>query len=80
MKITKQALVDAQACKNQVELFEATFPDGATWPDDMEKASRAGLDVRWAIIELGLSGRCHRWHANGELWVDEMWKRGRLVR
>ena len=76
MKITKQMLADAKACENQVELFDKTFPDGATWPDDMEKASRAGLDVRWAIRKFELSGRCRVWHDNGKLWVDEAFERG----
>ena len=76
MKITKQMLIDAKACEDQVKLFEATFPDGATWPDDMEKASRAELDVRWAIYEFKLSGRCRVWYDNGQLWVDATYERG----
>jgi hypothetical protein len=78
MKITKQTLVNAEACEDQVELFEATFPDGATWPDDMEEASRAGLDVSWAIYKFRLSGRYRKWHANGQLRFDEMFERGTL--
>ena len=76
MKVTKQMLVDAKACENQVKLFEATFPDGATWPDDMEKASRAGLGVQWAIRKFKLSGRCRVWYANGQLWIDATYERG----
>jgi hypothetical protein len=78
MKITNQALVDAQACEDQVELFEATFPDGATWPDDMEKASRAKLDVQWAIRKFKLSGHYREWHDNGELRCDITYERGEL--
>ena len=78
MKITKQTLIDAKACEDQVELFEATFPDGATWPDDMEKASRAKLDVPWAIYEFKLSGRYYAWYDNGQLRVDATYERGAL--
>ena len=78
MKITKQMLIDAKACENQVKLFEATFPASATWPNDMEKASRAGLDVPWAIREFKLSGRCRVWYANGQLLYDKIWENGEL--
>ena len=78
MKITKQTLIDAKACEDQVELFEATFPDGATWPDDMEKASRAELNVPWAIHKFKLSGRYRVWCDNGGLRFDETYERDKL--
>ena len=77
MRITKQILIDAKACNDQVKLFEKTFPDGATWPDDVEKASRAGLDVSWAARKFKLSGRCLGWHDNGQLWYDHNYEHGK---
>jgi len=78
MKITKQMLIDADACDDQVALFEKTFPDGATWPDDVEKAGRAGLDVGWAAVKFKLSGRCRGWYSNGQLDYDENYEHGEL--
>ena len=36
------------ACNNQVALFAATFPNGAT-ADDVGAAVAAGLDVQWLV-------------------------------
>ena len=36
------------ACEEQVALFAATFPDGAT-ADDVGAAVAAGLDVEWLV-------------------------------
>jgi len=78
MRITQQMLIDAKACNDQIALFKKTFPGGATWPDDVEKAGRAGLDVSWAAMKFKLSGRCRRWHDNGQLKYDENFERGKL--
>ncbi len=37
-----------EACKEQVALFGATFPDGAT-ADDVGAAMAVGLDVEWLV-------------------------------
>jgi hypothetical protein len=41
------------ACANQVAIFRKIFPDGATWPDDIDQAHNAGLDVMWPVQNLG---------------------------
>ena len=40
-----------KACKEQVKLFAATFPHGAT-ADDVGAAVAAGLNVRWLVEEV----------------------------
>lgn len=42
------------ACRDQVRHFKEVFPEGAEWPTDCAKAVEAGLDVSWAITNLGL--------------------------
>lgn len=78
MKITRQMLVDHRACEDQVELFKKTFPDGATWPDDMKKASRAGLNLQWAARNLKLSGVVQLWFFDGTLWYEYHYRHGKL--
>lgn len=45
---------NGKACGDQFTTFSRTFPDGAVWPRDIEKARSAGLDVGWAQKNLGL--------------------------
>ena len=48
MKITKELLITHDACEEQVELFEATFPKGGTTSKaNLIKAARAGLYINW---------------------------------
>lgn len=42
------------ACSDQVKTFIREFPNGATWPDDWQRAKDAGLDMKWAAERLGL--------------------------
>ena len=41
------------ACGDQVALFRRTFPNGAEWPTDIQKAIDAGLNVEW-VKSIGL--------------------------
>lgn len=43
-------LLNARACRNQVELFRETFGDKVEFsPENMQRALDAGLEVIWAI-------------------------------
>lgn len=50
--VTRRHLMAARACN--VEDFDARFPSGAAWPEDLDAAVDAGLDVEWASKALGL--------------------------
>jgi hypothetical protein len=52
--VTVSDLIRHAACGSGVSVFAATFPDGAVWPRDADKARVAGLDVSWAEAKLGL--------------------------
>ena len=52
--ITDTMLALRKACSDQLCEFRRLFPDGATWPDDIEKAEKAGLDISWAQRQFGL--------------------------
>lgn len=52
-RITKETLKEFRACSNQTELFESTFPDGATInKENFDKAVNVGLDVVWLTRSL----------------------------
>ena len=53
-RVTVEHLRQRKACGNQVQLFQRIFPEGATWPDDIDRAREAGLDIEWARVNLGL--------------------------
>ena len=53
-RVTVEHLRQRNACGNQVQLFQRIFPSGATWPDDIDRAREAGLDIEWARVNLGL--------------------------
>jgi hypothetical protein len=53
MPVTAVDLKAAGACDDAVSLFRRVFPSGGTWPDDIDKAEAAGLDVSWTR-RLGL--------------------------
>ena len=53
-RITSAVLRRAKACQNHVDLFAATFPDGAIYPRDIDRARSVGLDVEWAQERLAL--------------------------
>ena len=42
------------ACIDQLRIFKQAFPNGATWPHDIQKATSAGLDVEWPLKNLGM--------------------------
>ena len=46
MKITAEWLRAQNACKEQTELFDRTFPSGAGL-DDIDTARAAGLSLAW---------------------------------
>lgn len=46
MEITKEMLIEKEACEKQIKIFEEVFPNGAVWPDDVNKAVYSGLDVK----------------------------------
>lgn len=53
MKITVEYLKRLNACKDQVDLFAKTFPDGAkVTRDNLAKARAAGLNVEWFAAEV----------------------------
>jgi hypothetical protein len=54
VRVDEKMLVARGACANEVRTFKRLFPDGATWPDDIEKARSAGLSVEWARDNLAL--------------------------
>lgn len=39
-------------------LFEQTFGEDCWWPDAIEQAVAVGLNVGWAVKELGLIRPC----------------------
>ena len=48
MKITKQWLIMAHACHNQVEIFDEAWPDGAEITlKNYLRAAELGLDLDW---------------------------------
>ena len=51
--ITKEMLVEVEACTEQVKLFTEIFPDGAevNKPNTL-KAIKAGLRIEWALSNL----------------------------
>ena len=53
-RITSAVLRRAKACQNHVDLFAATFPAGAMYPRDIDRARSVGLDVEWAQDALAL--------------------------
>jgi hypothetical protein len=52
--VTADRIAKAGACDSEVRKFARLFPDGGRWPDDIEKAKAAGLDVSWVTKNLGL--------------------------
>ena len=54
--ITTEKLIQLDACSKGIEKFQEHFPKGATWPDDVAKATKLGLNeyVPWLVKELGL--------------------------
>ena len=54
VRVTAALLRKHGACGDQVSLFRRTFPDGATYPNDLRAAEAAGLSVSWATGALGL--------------------------
>jgi hypothetical protein len=56
VRVTDERLLGAgaEASCEQLQQFRRTFPDGAVWPRDMERAAEAGLQVGWAVEALGL--------------------------
>jgi len=77
MHITVDMLREKSACKDQVELFEQTFPAGMNWPADLDTAHRAGLNTAWGAVEFGLSGVCEAWHYNGQLRYRTPYEHGK---
>ncbi len=52
-KITMEILQAHNACKRQVKLFQAVFPDGAESTEQaLQLALDAGLDIHWAAENL----------------------------
>jgi hypothetical protein len=51
--VTAEHLKRGDACDEAVRAFSKAFPNGGTWPDDIDKAVAAGLDVDWCR-KLGL--------------------------
>ena len=50
MHITVDTLKELDACEDQVQLFESTFPDGTDiTAESLALASDVGLDVSWLI-------------------------------
>ena len=77
MLITKALLVENEACRDQIELFEK-FLDGAesieATPENVQRAYAFGLNVVWTFELLGLnfSGMLEdngyqTWYQNGKL-------------
>src|SRR5574340_1378919 len=53
MKITKQMLLDKEACSDQVELFVSLFGEEAkVTKANCLKAWKAGIDFGWAVDNL----------------------------
>ena len=52
--VTIDDITRAGATCDQVGLFKRTFPNGGTFPDDIDKARAAGLNLEWARQRLGL--------------------------
>ena len=49
--LTAAHLLDAGACRGQVELFRRTFPDGAALTlANIKRARAAGLSVGWRDV------------------------------
>lgn len=48
--ITSRWLRRNEACSEQVDLFNATFPDGAEpTPENLERAQNEGLETAWLL-------------------------------
>ena len=76
MKITKEMLEAKNACEDQIELFERTFPNGVEVNDEsVARAVSVGLDVVWAVRALKLTMKMEWADGNREWYVD-----GRLHR
>ena len=58
--ITADRISKAGACADQVRKFSRLFPEGGRWPDDIAKATAAGLDVSWVTKNLGLLPKIDR--------------------
>ena len=52
--VTADDLKKREACGDAIRLFRRVFPTGATFPNDIDKAKAAGLDIGWARTHLGL--------------------------
>lgn len=73
MRITNKLLQDLGACSDQVRLFKTNFGDEAELnSENIEKALRIGLDVRWLFLTARLTGsysddRATYWYCDGKL-------------
>jgi len=52
--VTVDHLVSKEACGDQVRRFRQAFKDGGVWPRDIDLARANGLDIEWAVKNLGL--------------------------
>jgi len=70
--ITKDMLVEAKACKDQVQLFTKIFPDGARVnKTNALKADKAGLCIDWAASNLLSSDKNGDYRAKRKLISDD---------
>ena len=59
--VTKQMLIDAKACPNQVDLFERTFGDSVVVTISRAKKVAHLFDFGWAAQLLDAQGRDEYW-------------------
>ena len=62
--ITKQMLIDADACRNPVDLFENTFGDSVVVTVKRAEKVAHLFDWNWATRFLDSQGRAEYWRAN----------------
>lgn len=61
MLITSQTLADLYACRDQINLFEATFPEGTEITSaSIQIAMDAGLAVAWFMCKYPILFKDHR--------------------
>lgn len=83
--ITVERLRAFKTCDGQLTLFEQLYPHGITlsaYPGSrtrqLDRASRQGLNTKWAMQRLHLSGRCRKWRDNGQIAADLNYRDGKL--
>ena len=68
--ITKQDLINANACNEQVNLFEKTFGDSVVVTVEQAKKVAHLFDWSWAVRLLDGQGRAEYWRDAAIAWAE----------